>query len=274
MDARQHFAALISRPDEEIPLAEAALWIAADSRPEIDVERSLRELDALCERAICAVGAADDDEERVALLNHMLFVEEGFGGNETEYEDPRNSFIDQVLERRTGIPITLSVIYVEVARRLGLEAFGIGFPGHFLAKVVTARGEIIIDAFAGQALSFEECEELLRRVAGDDARLGPELLVSAENSAILRRILSNLKILYVSRQEYQSALGCIERILMLTPDDPIELRDRGLVLRELECFGPALADLERFVATMPAHETAAAIRSLVDELQVQARRIH
>jgi regulator of sirC expression with transglutaminase-like and TPR domain len=274
MDARAHFAELISLPEEEIPLAEAALWIAAETRPHVDVARCLAEFEALASRAQPEIDAADSEAERVVRLNHALFVSEGFRGNHADYADPQNSFLDAVLDRRMGIPITLSLVYVEVARRVGLEASGIGFPGHFLAKVQTASEEIIVDAFNGCTLTLEGCAERLAQVAGEGARLDPSMLTGARNRDVLRRILTNLKLLHVAEQDFESALGCSERILMLAPDDPLELRDRGLVYRELECFGAALDDLQAFLERVPHHESAEAIRPLVTDLLTRRRQIH
>jgi len=274
MEPRDRFSRLISRPDGEIPLAEAALCIAAEARPDLDMAHYLEEIDRLADCIRPPVQAASTDAERVALLNHALFVNEGFTGNRTDYGDPENSFLDAVLERRTGIPITLSVLYVEIARRLGLDAHGIGFPGHFLAKVETHGGEIIVDAFFGCTLSLEDCADRLREVAGDAVRLEPAMLEAAGSGQILRRILTNLKRGYVQRSEFEPALGCCDRILLLAPDDPAELRDRGLVLRELECFGPALADLERFLAMAPGDRSAPAVRTALADLRTRAGQIH
>jgi regulator of sirC expression with transglutaminase-like and TPR domain len=274
VDARARFAELCRRPDAEIPLAEAALWIAAESCPGLDVPRYLHELDALAARSRGSLYGASDPRERVLRLNHALFSVEGFAGNEREYDDPRNSYLNEVLERRTGLPITLSIVYVEVARRLGLEAAGVGFPGHFLAKVAVDGGEVIVDPFSGRALGLRDCAELLRRVAGDGARLEERLLEATPHRDILLRVLANLKHAHVGRRQYEAALACCERILLVAPDAALELRDRGLVYRQLECHRAALADLERFLALRPDHETAPAVRDLLPALRERARAVH
>lgn len=274
MDARAHFARLIDLPDAAIPLAEAALWIAAEGRPEVDVPAALGELDRLTESAAVRLGEARGLPEQVVRLNHCLFIDERFTGNRQQYDDPRNSFLDVVLARRIGIPITLSVVYLEVARRIGLAADGIGFPGHFLVKVAAADGEIVVDPFYGVVLDEDECEVRLRQVAGPEATLDPGMLESTTQAAILRRILGNLKHIHVSRSEFDAALRCCDRILMLAPEDPIERRDRGLIYRELECFGPALDDLDHFLSALPAHPTAQAVTALRRELGARVRHIH
>lgn len=273
-EARERFRALIARPDAEIPLAEAALLIAAEGRPHADLPGALEELDRLAERAGAGGFAGFGLAERVARLNHLLFVEQGFAGNRNDYEDPRNSYLDVVLERRLGIPITLSIVYIEVGRRLELDTSGIGFPGHFLVGVSDESGEVVIDPFYGVVLDEAGCADRLRQVAGDDAKLEPRMLASASTAAILVRVLSNLKHLHVARSEYDSALACCERILLLAPDDPVERRDRGLVFRELECFSAALADLDYFLEACPTHPTAGAIEKLRDDLAPRARQIH
>lgn len=275
MDARAHFAELCRRPDAEIPLAEGALWIAAEARPGLDVARYLAELDALAARSRPALEGVASPGERVRRLNHALFSVEGFAGNEHEYDDPRNSYLDEVIERRTGLPITLSIVYVEIARRLGLEAAGVGFPGHFLARVEADGGaEVIVDPFFGRILSERDCAGLLRHVAGAEVRFERRLLRPSSHREILARVLANLKHAHVGRRQHEAALACCERILLLVPDAALELRDRGLLYRQLECHRAALADLERFLALRPDHETAPAVRDLLPALREQARSVH
>jgi len=274
MDPRARFGQLIALPDQEIPLAEAALCIAAEARPRLDVDHCLEEIDAVAGRVHPHVAIASSVPERVEVLNHALFVDEGFAGNLDDYGNPLNSFLDAVLERRTGIPITLSLVYIEVAKRIGLDARGVGFPGHFLAKVKTGGSEIIVDPFYGRTMSLDDCAQRLHQVVGDRVRFDPAMLVSAGHAEILQRILSNLKLLYISAHDYESALGCCERILMLVPDAPTELRDRGLVLRELDCHAVALADLERFLELAPDDTSVPAVRPLLEELRAAQPRVH
>jgi len=274
MQAREEFARLVARPDSEIPLAEAALWIAAEARPGLDISHYIGALDELAERVGSQVAPASTDVERVARLNHALFINEGFAGNQDEYEDPRNSFLDSVLDRRTGLPITLSVVYVEVARRIGLDAEGVGFPGHFLAKLSTASGDVVVDAFHGKILSLDECKRRVEEVSRGRIPFEPQLLTPSTHRAILRRILTNLKHLYVRRHEPDHALACCDRLLLIAPEDPVEWRDRGLVYRELECFGAALADLNRYLEIVQSDPALDRIRKVVGELESRARQIH
>lgn len=271
--ARRRFTSLAALPDAEIDLAEACLWIAAESRPEIDVGAALRQLDALAEPARGPVGAATSDEERVHALNRVLFEVEGFRGNRDDYYDPANSDLGLVLERRTGIPITLSIVYLEVAWRLGLHAAGVSFPGHFLAKVVGDR-EIVVDAFEGRILDEGECGERLRAALGPGARFDRSWLRAARNKEILARVLANLKQIHIDRDEPARALACCERILLLAPDAPLELRDRGLLYARLEAFRAAADDLERFLALAPGHASAPDVRRTLARVRERVRSLH
>ena len=274
MEPREHFEALAALPHDGIPLAETALWIAAESRPQIDVSGRLEEIHALSERIRPAIVGAQSMRRRVELLNRAFFHEEGFKGNSADYANPLNSFLDSVLDTRRGIPITLAILYLEVADRLGLPGAGVGFPGHFLTKVCDEHEEIIVDPFSGRILSHEDCKELLRKTAGSEERFAPELLDATPTPEILQRVLRNLKLLYTARKQFEQALACSDRILLLAGDDLTELRDRGLIYRQLECAGPALRDLERYLAFAPQDPQAALLFQLLDDLRSRARRIH
>jgi regulator of sirC expression with transglutaminase-like and TPR domain len=270
---RERFAELARAAEDRIDLAEGALLIAAESYPDLDIAEYLRRLDALAQEARSFVSAARSGSERVARLNHFLFVEKRFVGNQKRYYDSRNSFLNEVLDRHTGIPITLSLVYMEVARRLGLPVEGVGFPGHFLAKYVGDE-EIIIDAFFGEVLSEDDCQERLRSILGPETRFDRRYLRSARPKEILARMLGNLKHAYVNAEEFEAALSCSERILMLTPEAPQELRDRGLLYQRLECYGPAVVDLQRFLELAPGDETAPVIRENLIEVRRLAAQIH
>ena len=281
--ARERFALIAAGPEAEIDLAEAALWLAAESCEGIDVPRSLARLDALADALRGPVARGISLAERVAALNHELFEVHGFRGAHDDYYDPRNSFLNEVLERRRGIPISLCVLYMEIARRLGLHVEGISFPGHFLAKAVAAPAsgdagglpeEILIDAFEGRVLSFEECQERLRVVLGAQVALTPDLLRAASKKQILLRMLSNLKSIHAALEQYEAALACCDRSLLLVPDAPLEHRDRGLIYNSLDCVRPALTDLERFLALSPDGEGSGAIRRLVAALRQRLPQVH
>ncbi len=266
-DPRERFAALAQRPDEQVDLAEAALWVAAEEYEGLDVAVYLEQLEVLATDAAPLVGASATPVERISALNDYLFRARGFTGNREHYEDPRNSFLNEVLERRVGLPITLSIVYMEVAGRLGLSVRGVGFPGHFLAQL-EGSPEVVVDAFFGQLLGPEDCVERLRSVLGPEAELVPELhLRVATRKEILARLLSNLKQIYAGSGDWVRALACCDRILLLAPDAAAELRDRGLVYEQLACFTAAAADLERVLELTPDSELSAALRDRIEALR-------
>jgi regulator of sirC expression with transglutaminase-like and TPR domain len=206
-------------------------------------------------------------------LTRFLFAEKGFVGNQADYYDRRNSFLNEVLDRRTGIPITLALVYREVGRRAGLAIHGVGFPGHFLAKV-DGQPEIIIDPFFGAVLDESQCHERLREVLGKDAPFDKRYLRAATTREILVRMLNNLKHIYLNAKELERALSCCERILLLTPDNQHELRDRGLLYLQLECYGAAQRDLETFLQLAPDDEHADTIRQSLIEIRRHTVQIH
>jgi regulator of sirC expression with transglutaminase-like and TPR domain len=271
--ARERFAALVGGPDERIDLAEAALLIAAEAYPDLDVSRYLDMLDEIAAGAAPALRACTTDAERVRRLVHYLASERQFRGNENDYYDPRNSFLNDVLERRTGIPITLALVYIEVARRLDLAVVGVGFPGHFLAKH-PGPTELIIDPFHGQLVSAAECAERLRVMVGREVPLDASHLRAATPREILVRMLRNLKQIHLQARDPGAALACSERILLVEPDLPPELRDRGLLYAQLEWYPAARADLERFLALAPDDPTAPVIRERLIEIGRKGVTLH
>jgi len=260
LKARERFADLAELPDNQIELDEAALWIAAEEYPELDVSAYLGELDALAEAARERLEGAGDGPERIARINRFLFVEAGFQGDRDNYYDPRNSYLNEVLERRRGIPITLSLVYLSVAGRLGLSVRGVGFPGHFLLKWL-GDPETLVDPFEGKPLSVQDCERRLH-ASGESMPLQPELhLRSASPREILARLLGNLKQTFLSLGDFEHALAQSERILLLYPQLASEYRDRGLIFEHLACFAAAAADLEQCLTLAPQDPNAADVRA-------------
>ena len=264
------FRALAALPESQAGLAEGALILAAEVRPEVDIESCLAAVAELADRSRPLVEAATSPSEAVRALNHSLFELERFRGNQEQYDDPRNSYLDEVLSRRRGLPITLSVLYVEVARRLGLEAYGIGFPGHFLAKVVGVADapdhEIIVDAFFGRTLSIDDCAERVRAAAGEVVELDQQWLRPVTAHEIYVRMLNNLKLLNLRRGDGLGALGCFDRILVLAPQLAFEYRDRGMLLERMDCVNAAIDDYSRFIELAPEDESAESIRARRDAL--------
>jgi len=225
-----------------------ALLIARIEYPTLDVRPYLNQLDLLGREAALRL-TSTPESQRVQTLNRLLFEELNFTGNSDNYGDPRNSFLNEVLERRTGIPITLAVVYMEVARRAGLPVEGVNFPGHFLVR---CQG-LIIDAFHGGAiLSEDACRVLLRRHEGDDATLEPHLAGHASKRQILARMLVNLKGAYVKMNSFPQAREVAGMLLSIDPTATHELRDRGLLAYHLNDFSSALRDLQTYLALSPA----------------------
>jgi regulator of sirC expression with transglutaminase-like and TPR domain len=269
---RERLAVVAARPDERISVAEAALLIAQEEYPTLDIAAYLGRLDALATEARAEVHPDMPAPEQVARLNHFLFIVQRFAGNNDDFYDPRNSFLNEVIDRRTGIPLTLSVVYSEVAQRLGLPVHGVSFPGHFLAKYA-GPPEIFVDPFFGRVITTVECEERLRGIYGADAQLDRRLLRPASPREILVRLLSNLKQVYVEQSDLMRALACVDRILLLAPDLPRELRDRGILYQRLECYAAALRDFKRYLQLAPEDEAAPLIRETLPDLQRQAARL-
>lgn len=257
---------LAADPRHPVDLAEAALWLAADHRPGLDVAAGLARLDELAATAREPVLAAWSDAARVAALNECLFVREGFHGNGEDYDDPRNSLLDCVLERRTGLPITLALVYLEVGRRLGLPVEGVGFPSHFLVRW-RGREDIVIDPFHGRVLSGRALAAMLRQALGQEVVFSRMELEAVTPHAFLLRLLSNLKRHTALAGDFAATLRCCERLLQLEPDDPEQVRDRGLVYAQLDCVGAARDDLARFLALAPGHPSAASIQVRLQQLE-------
>lgn len=250
-------------------LGPAALAIARVEYPALEPARYLAELDRLAAEARARLQGARTNEDAVAALNEYLYDELGFSGNRQNYEDPRNSFLNEVLERRTGIPISLAVVYLEIARRAGVQVAGVNFPGHFLLRAAvestelaagtdSPRGEfVIIDPFHGGArLSELDCRELLRQHVGDAAAFDHALLAPTGRHDIIVRMLVNLKRLYVRMRSFPQARFISDLLLTVDPSAVAELRDRGLLAYHLEDFAAALRDLEAYLRLQPRHAVA------------------
>jgi regulator of sirC expression with transglutaminase-like and TPR domain len=266
--ARAAFSELARLDESVFPLDRAALTIGMEEYPELEVESYLRRLDTLAARTEVLLGDERSPTEVLDSLNEVLFAREGLRGNDENYYDPRNSYLNEVLDRKQGIPITLSVIYMEVARRIGFHMEGVGFPGHFFVKFVGAEREIMIDPFnQGRTLTMKHCQELLDRVYGGSVNVQPAFLQSMEKKAIVSRMLFNLKGIYYQREEYPKALAVVERILVLNPGIPSEIRDRGLLYMQTSLFAKALADLEYYLSHSTAPEDAGYVEGHVKTLR-------
>ncbi len=272
-DARREFSMLASR--EPVPLARGALLIAKEEYPDLDIDLYMDKFAELAREAEPIVNAGDDTVEKIQLLSHFLFEQKGFEGNRDAYSDPRNSFLNEVLDRRLGIPITLSIIYLEVGRRLGLNLYGVSFPTHFLVKAVDERGELVVDPFYGGAiLSIDQIKARLAQIYGQPVELHPAMLKSAGARQILVRVLRNLKGIYAGESDWARALSALDRILLLDPRAVEELAERGQVYERLECFKAALDDFQSFLSLAPEHPGAEVAREAVMRLVRQVSLIN
>jgi regulator of sirC expression with transglutaminase-like and TPR domain len=271
-NARSRFAEMVLRDDAQINLAEAALLIAAEEYPRLDVELYLDRLDYFADLVRMQASDALKPTDLITALNATLFEHLGFHGNQDSYYDPRNSFLNEVIDRRTGIPITLTVVYIEVANRIGFPVKGVGLPYHFIAKHESEDGDLFIDPFnAGGLLGSAGCDELITRMSGGKLELRPEHLEAVTNKQILTRILSNLLGVY-SASDHRRALAAIDRILLINPDSASFIRDRGLLLGSVGDRTMAIAELERYLELVPNAPDAESIREQIKSIrQSQAR---
>ncbi|HKS41601.1 MAG TPA: tetratricopeptide repeat protein [Blastocatellia bacterium] len=266
------FTEIVSRKDEEINLAEAALTIAAEEYPRLDIPLYLDKLDRIGDMARERARDAINSLDQISALNAVLFEELGFRGNRGNYYDPRNSFLNEVIDRRTGIPITLTVVYIEVARRIGLFIEGVGMPSHFIARHEAATGDVFIDVFnSGRLMGEMGCAEMLAEMSNGKFALRPEHLAAVTKKQILARMLANLLGIYSSSDNHR-ALAVIERLMIINPDSPQHVRDYGLLLAATGDTSNSIEELERYLALLPDAPDRKTIREQIKAIrQSQAR---
>ena len=274
----ERFRQVVSGPDEAINLAEAALLIATEEYRDLDIAAYLARLDQLAatlkRRLRPDIGPADT----IIALNRFLFEEQGFSGDAVDYYDPRHSFLNEVLDRKRGIPITLAVVYIEIGRRVGLPVQGISFPAHFLVKCQLREGTVVLDPYAkGISLSFDDLKQRiksLRNGVEPPRSVVAGALATASNKDIVVRMLRNLKGIYSHHKEWLKALAAADRIIIAMPDSAEEYRDRGMFYANLECFRAALFDLQAYLKMLPVAQDADVVREKVIELQAVASRLN
>ena len=272
-----YFASLVQE-DDSIPLFEAALAIAQDVDPQLDLAATQAEVDILAAKLRRRLPADASSVQKLRMLNHFFYRELGFAGNVNDYYDPDNSYLHRVISTRRGIPISLAVLYMELAQQIGLDVKGISFPGHFLMKLSIQSGDIVLDPFNGASLSREELEERLEPYFEQHSYPGAiplsYYLHAAHPREILVRMLRNLKALFVEHMRWQRVLGVQQRLLILLPGEITERRDRGLAYANLECPQAALADLEAYLAERPYAPDAEMLRNKLPELREASRRMN
>jgi len=269
--ARQKFWQIAHTPDPEMTinhLLEGALAIAWEEYPKMDLGHYREILEQMADDLQLRLAQTRYPLKIVQEINQYLFIEKAFCGNDTDYYNPRNSFINDVLDRRLGIPISLSIIYMAIGDRLGFPIEGISFPGHFLIRPQHPDLEIFIDPYnKGDILFPEDCEHKLTQLYGQRVPLQPEYLEPVSIRRILDRLLNNLKLIYLRRHEPNKALATIERSLMLNPNVPTQWRDRGLICYQLERFTESRIDLENYLQHIPYAEDSQVIMQLFNEMK-------
>jgi len=266
-DEWERFVRMAGLPDAEIDLAGAGFLIAAMEYPELDLDHQFGQLDSLAEGVAGRLDTSRDPLFCVNTLSEYLFDELGFQGNLDDYYDPRNSFLNEVLQRRLGIPITLSLVCIEVGKRLDIPLLGVSMPGHFLLRH-QGEEDLYIDPFnKGILLSEEECAQRLQQVTQANVPWDPRFLAPVSNREFVARILRNLKNIYLERQDHDHAIMTIDRLIVLQPDVTLERRDRGIVRYNLGRHEESLEDLTIYLDSDPEGGNVADVERLVRRLR-------
>jgi regulator of sirC expression with transglutaminase-like and TPR domain len=273
----ESFASLVGRrvEDERIDLTRAALTIARTEYPDLDIERYARRVEELAQRVRTRIQDPGEPDPTMAALKFVLFQEEQFQGNRDDYYDRRNSLLNDVLDRKLGIPITLSLLYMEVARRVGFRVFGVGMPGHFLVKYYDIDGrEVLIDPYnGGRVLTPQDCQRRLDEIYSGQMPLRPEFLLPVSRRQMLTRILNNLKSIYLSSRNFRKALPIVDMVLAIYPRSPEDVKQRALLRYSLGQLRGALDDFDEYRKMSPEasdadeiRETALSIRRTLAQL--------
>jgi len=251
----QAFATLVHAgiDDERIDLLRAALTFARVEYPQLDPTPYVQQVEEIAHRVESRIDDPGEPSQCIAALNHVLFDEEMFRGNTADYYNPRNSFINDVLDRRLGIPITLALLYMEVGRRAGFQLFGVGMPGHFMLKHYDIDGRsFFIDAFErGSVLSEDDCKRKIESIHAGQITLRPEFLMIVTRRQMLTRMLNNLRTIYLSRRDFRRAVNVVDLILVIYPRSPEDVKQRAALRYNLHDYKGALADFEEYVKMAP-----------------------
>lgn len=274
-DLYREFRAAVDRPEEAVDLGYAALTIGLSVNPHLDIPAYLQRIDQLAREVAERRDPAGDVYHSLAALNHVLFRQHGFDGNRDDYYDPRNSFLSEVLDRKIGIPITLCVLYMEVARRISVPVEGIGFPGHFLVKCSAGEEAIFIDPFhRGEIKITEDLGQMLEKLYGRKVALRPQFLEAAGKKQILKRMLVNLKAIYLRNNSVGEALSIFDHLIILDPAGAEEIRDRGSLYLHMGCFRQAREDFDAYLRLAPNAHDAEMVREQIASLEKQPRLLH
>lgn len=265
---RDDFVQMVQRPEPAIELARTALLVAAESDPNVDVDGELRTLESWADELKSRLDPDWNNLQKLARLRSFLFDDLGFRGDRTDYFSPSNSLLHEVLKRRLGIPLTLSIVFMELGWRVGIPFEGVGFPGHFLVRLAGEPRDLLLDPFRrGMSVHEEDCRKMLLDTTGGKLTFDNGLLASVGKREMIIRLLNNLKGAYLRAGQDALALAAVDRLLVLDPADADEIRDRGLLLYRLREYGKALDALHHYLEAAPQASDRATIEKHVDSLR-------
>jgi regulator of sirC expression with transglutaminase-like and TPR domain len=266
--ARRRFQEIAGRPDAELDLVEGSLVIALEEDPAVDLGRHLESVEAWADAVRMRLQGSRDVERIIDSLNRLLFDEEGFHGENDDYYDPRSALLSEALDRHAGLPITLSVLYIELSRRIGVDAVGVALPGRFLVKFTGPFGVLVVDPFdGGRVLTTQELQKILDGMFGGGVRLREHHLRSFSPREILARELAQLKAAYLAQNELARAAASIDRLLILDDRDAWEVRDRAALAVQMHSYRQAIELFERYLLLMPSAEDRPRVREQIAYLQ-------
>jgi regulator of sirC expression with transglutaminase-like and TPR domain len=266
--ARRRFREIAGLPEPALDLVEASLVIALEDEPRLDIDRYLQQVSEWSEAVRGRLEGSRDVERIVESINRLLFEEEGFHGEDEDYYDPRSALLNETLDKHAGLPIALSILYIELSRRVGAEAAGISLPGRFLVKFSGAFGQVVVDPFdGGRVLTTIELQKLLDAVYGGGVRLREHHLRSFTSKEILARELAQLKAAYLVRHDLVRAAASIDRLLILDQNDPYELHDRASVAVQMHEYREAIECFQRYLSLMPHAENVVRVREQITWLR-------
>ncbi len=274
-DVRKIFVELMSSDEADIDIALAALLVAAEQSPFINIERQLKRLNHIAEKVRRRLPESPSHHDVIRTLNYVLFEDEKFYANSEDYYNPSNSYLNSVLDTKKGIPITLSIVYIAVASRIDENMEGVNFPGHFLVNFPTPQGNIIIDPYnKGLIRTHADLKTLLKNVARNEISFDSSLLVPVTKKKIIFRLLNNLKQIFQQKRDVETELHMLDRMLIVEPDSIDELKRRGEIYAALKCYTTAVSDFERFISLVPASEEAEKLKREIPLLLSLAKQMN
>ncbi|HEX8620003.1 MAG TPA: tetratricopeptide repeat protein [Thermoanaerobaculia bacterium] len=266
--ARRRFQEIAGLPDPLLDLVEASLVIALEENPSLDLEHYMTEVRTWSEAVRARLEGSRDVERIVDTINRLMFEEEGFHGENDDYYDPRSALLSEALERHAGLPIALSVLYLELSRRVGVEAAGVALPGRFLVKFTGPFGTLVVDPFdGGRVLSTVELQKILDGMYGGGVKLREQHLRAFSPKEVLARELAQLKSAYLAQHDLPRAAASIDRLLILDDRDAYEVRDRATLAMQMHAYRQSIELFERYLALMPSADDRSRVREQVAYLR-------